>query len=107
MLTDFGLSRMIQYSQAIMKTTARDATCGSMRWMAIELIKLQTDVDQSSEEGSSESEEGSAEAENGEDSVEAENEELIYQSQDEFTRSTGGVSRLAHFSCLISSHKRQ
>ena len=62
MLTDFGLSRMIQYSQAIMETTARHSMCGSVRWMAIELIDIESDQpsratnEDSSDEGFSEAE---------------------------------------------------
>lgn len=55
MLTDFGLARMTQYTQAFFQTTTRDATAGSVRWTAYELFPLDlqsgSDDDSSSEEG--------------------------------------------------------
>lgn len=56
MLTDFGLARMTQYTQAFFQTTTRDATAGSVRWTAYELIPLDlqsgSDDDSLDEEGS-------------------------------------------------------
>lgn len=38
MITDFGLSRMISYSQTILATTSHNSLRGSARWMAYELV---------------------------------------------------------------------
>lgn len=38
MLTDFGLARMAQCTQAFFKTTANNGKYGSLRWMAYELV---------------------------------------------------------------------
>ena len=38
LITDFGCSRMLSYSQTIMKTTTTDRVRGSLRWMAYELV---------------------------------------------------------------------
>lgn len=51
MLTDFGLARMTQYTQAFFQTTTRDATAGSVRWTAYELFPL--DLQSGSDEESS------------------------------------------------------
>ena len=51
MLTDFGLARMTQYTQAFFQTTTRDATAGSVRWTAYELFPL--DLQSGSDESSS------------------------------------------------------
>lgn len=54
MLTDFGIARMTQYTQAFFQTTTRDATAGSVRWTAYELFPL--DLQSGPEESSSEEE---------------------------------------------------
>lgn len=54
MLTDFGLARMTQYTQAFFRTTTHDATAGSVRWTAYEIfdsdLQSESDDDHSSEE---------------------------------------------------------
>ena len=55
MLTDFGIARMTQYTQAFFQTTTRDATAGSVRWTAYELFPL--DLQSGPEESSSSEEE--------------------------------------------------
>ena len=43
MITDFGLSRMLSYSQTIMATTEHGSVKGTVRWMAFELFGLDDD----------------------------------------------------------------
>ena len=43
MITDFGLSRMLSYSQTIMASTEHGSVNGTIRWMAFELFGLDND----------------------------------------------------------------
>ena len=43
-ICDFGLSRMLSYSQTILASTSYKNTRGSIRWMAYELLQTSSDL---------------------------------------------------------------
>lgn len=57
MLSDFGTSRLLQYTQAALRTTVgRESNKGTARWMAYELLCLPASSSQEDEENSSDEE---------------------------------------------------
>lgn len=67
MLTDFGLSRMLQYSHSILHTTTgRDSKIATTRWTAYELFD--SNAPKPEEYSSSSSDEGSSDVDEGLDS---------------------------------------
>ena len=43
-IADFGLSRILSYSQTIFASTPRESAKGSLRWMAYELLQMDSDT---------------------------------------------------------------